>query len=74
VRDDEVASTFRVGGGQWSVALVNEQAAEMARLFEQAGRDFAEVTDEDVIRGSRRAKRLAAQRRMVYRVLKVVRR
>jgi len=74
VRDDRVASTFRVGGGQWSVALVDEQASEMTRLFEEAGRVFDEVTDGDVTRGSRRAQRLARQRRMVYRVLKVVKR
>ncbi|MGO1838675.1 MAG: glycosyltransferase family 2 protein [Candidatus Microbacterium stercoravium] len=74
VRDDAVASTFRVGGRQWSVALVDEQASEMTRLFEEAGRLFDEVTDDDVMRGSRRAQRLARQRRMVYRVLKVVKR
>ena len=74
VRDDAVASTFRVGGGQWSVALVDEQASEMTRLFEEAGRVFDEVTEDDVRRGSRRAQRLARQRRMVYRVLKVVKR
>ena len=46
----------------------------MTRLFEEAGRLFDEVTDDDVMRGSRRAQRLARQRRMVYRVLKVVKR
>ena len=74
VRDDDVASTFRVGGGQWSVALVNEQSSEMARLFAQAHLDFDEVSDDDAARGSRKAQRLAWQRRMVYRVLKVVKR
>lgn len=74
VRDDEVASTFRVGGGQWSVALVDEQAAEMTRLFEWAGSVFSSVSAADVARGSAKARSLARQRRMVYRVLKLVKR
>lgn len=74
VRDDEVASTFRVGGGQWSVALVDEQASEMTRLFEWAGSVFDEVSDADVARGSAKARSLARQRRMVYRILRLVKR
>ena len=74
VRDDRVASTFRVGGGQWSVALVDEQASEMTRLFEWAGSVFSSVTDDDVARGSAKARSLARQRRMVYRLLKLVKR
>ncbi|WP_110589667.1 glycosyltransferase family 2 protein [Microbacterium suaedae] len=74
VRDDEVASTFRVGGGQWSVALVDEQADEITRLFEETGRTVDAVTPDDVRRGARRARRLARQRRLVYRVLGAVKR
>ncbi|WP_156760174.1 glycosyltransferase family 2 protein [Microbacterium karelineae] len=74
VRDDEVASTFRVGGGQWSVALVDQQADEITRLFEETGRELDAVTPDDVRRGARRARALARQRRIVYRVLGAVRR
>ena len=74
VRDDEVASTFRVGGGQWSVELVNEQADEMARLFTWAGEEFDEVTAADVSRGISKARLLARQRRLMYSVLKLVKR
>lgn len=74
VRDDEVASTFRVSGGQWSVALVDQQADEMTRLFTEAGRQFVEVSDDDVRRGAKRARSLARQRRIVYRALKMVKR
>lgn len=74
VRDDLVASTFRVSGQQWSVALVDRQAEEMSRLFADAGRMFPEVMEADVRRGVRRARGLARQRRMVYRVLGMVKR
>ena len=74
VRDDDVASTFRISGGQWSVALVDQQAEEMSRLFAEAGRMFREVAPDDVARGVRRARALARQRRIVYRVLGMVKR
>ena len=74
VRDDDVASTFRISGGQWSVALVDQQADEMSRLFAEAGRMFREVSPDDVARGVRRARALARQRRIVYRVLGMVKR
>jgi hypothetical protein len=46
----------------------------MTRLFEWAGSAFDEVSDADVARGSAKARSLARQRRMVYRILKLVKR
>ncbi|WP_036320716.1 glycosyltransferase family 2 protein [Microbacterium indicum] len=69
VRDDAVASTFRVSAGQWSVALADEQSAEMRRLFDWAAQTFDEVDTYDVARGARRARTMAGLRRAVYAVM-----
>jgi glycosyltransferase involved in cell wall biosynthesis len=70
VRDDDVASTFRVSAGQWSVALVQSQAREIGRLFTAAAQRHSSVTSRDVRLGSRRARLQALQRRIFYTVMK----
>lgn len=70
IRDDEIASTFRVSSSQWSVALAASQAEEMSRLFRQAAADDPAITDADVRLGARRARLMAQQRRLVYLLLK----
>ena len=69
--DVETASTFRLSGGQWSVALVRRQAEQMASLHAAVhARRPDLVSSTDVRIGNRRARLLAHQRRIVYRVLK----
>lgn len=71
VADDATASTFRLSGGQWSVALVRAQSEQMARLHaEVSARLPHAVSPDDVRRGDRRARLLAHQRRLVYTLLK----
>lgn len=71
VPDPAPASTFRLSGGQWSVALARSQAQQMAQLHaDVAERLPAAVSAADVRRGNRRAYLLAQQRRIVYLVLK----
>ncbi|WP_221583769.1 glycosyltransferase family 2 protein [Microbacterium sp. G2-8] len=69
VRDDGVASTFRVSSGQWSVALADRQAAEMADLFAHTSDAVDRVTPDDVRTGVNRARRMARMRRLVYRAM-----
>jgi glycosyltransferase involved in cell wall biosynthesis len=69
--DLATASTFRLSGGQWSVALVREQATQMADLHRSVHERFPDaVSARDVRVGDRRARFLAHQRRIVYTLLK----
>lgn len=71
VPDPAPASTFRLSGGQWSVALARSQAQQMARLHADVAERLPDaVSAADVRRGNRRAYLLAQQRRIVYLVLK----
>lgn len=71
VPDAAPAATFRLSGGQWSVALARSQAQQMARLHADVARRLPHaVSPADVRRGDRRAYLLAQQRRIVYLVLK----
>ncbi|NKX93595.1 glycosyltransferase family 2 protein [Sanguibacter hominis ATCC BAA-789] len=60
-------AAFRVGGGQWSVRLAGQQAADAAR-FHRIAQGLAPdvITDTDVRMGDWRAKILALQRRAAY--------
>jgi glycosyltransferase involved in cell wall biosynthesis len=71
VPDLATASTFRISGGQWSVALVRTQAAEVANMHAAVhARRPDIVSASDVRRGDFRAKLLAQQRRLVYLALR----
>lgn len=71
VPDLATASTFRLSGGQWSVALARAQAEQMAQLHAEVQARLPEVISAaDVRRGNRRARLLAQQRRLLYTVLK----
>ncbi len=68
--DQEVASTFRISASQWSVALVRAQSSEIAELFRTATARHSGIRDADVALGTRRAHRMALQRRLVYLLMK----
>lgn len=69
--DPAVASTFRISGGQWSVALVRKQAEQMATLHRGVRERRPDIVSAaDVRAGDRRARLLAHQRRLVYVFLK----
>ena len=69
--DPETASTFRLSGTQWSVALVRQQAEQMATLHRAVHQRRPDILDaRDVRVGDRRARLLAYQRKFVYSILK----
>lgn len=60
-------AAFRVGGSQWSVQLVNQQATDAAAFHRIAQRLApGHITDRDVRVGNARARILAWQRRAAY--------
>lgn len=69
---DEILATFRVTGGQWSVALARRQATEVRSLFRDMRSDPGNgIRSVDAILGWWRAGIMAWLRRFVYLMLRL---
>ena len=67
---DEPVAMYRIVSSAWSTQVSASQAEDVVRLLRKTRERRAfDVTDADVERGARRARGLAGQRRLLYRVL-----
>lgn len=68
--DDETGATFRMSSGQWSVALVGDQARQARAFHRWLATEHPEVLSRsDRIYADARATMMARARRLSYRVL-----
>lgn len=70
VADPEVGAQFRINSGQWSVELAASQADNVTAFHRTLRREHPEVlSTADMALGNVRARLMAVQRRITYRVL-----
>lgn len=70
VPDNEVAAAFRMNKGQWSVALVAQQATQAIGFHNWLRANHPDVVSGgDVLSGNLKARLMARARRLSYRVL-----